>query len=53
MGIDALFMEVHSDPDSEPSDGTNKLKHAELPALLGQVQAIDAIVRSAVLSPQS
>ncbi len=52
IGIDALFMEVHADPDRAPSDGPNMLKLADLPALLGQVQAIDAIVRSAVLAPQ-
>ncbi len=45
MGIDALFMEVHPDPDHAPSDGPNMLKLADLPALLAQVQAIDAIVR--------
>ena len=30
-----------------PSDGPNMLKLADLPALLAQVQAIDAIVRGA------
>ena len=47
MGIDVLFMEVHPDPDRTPSDGPNMLKLADLPALLAQVQAIDAIVRQA------
>jgi 2-dehydro-3-deoxyphosphooctonate aldolase (KDO 8-P synthase) len=45
VGIDALFMEVHPDPDRAPSDGPNMLKLADLPALLAQVQAIDTIVR--------
>jgi 2-dehydro-3-deoxyphosphooctonate aldolase (KDO 8-P synthase) len=45
VGIDAIFMEVHPDPDQAPSDGPNMLKLADLPALLAQVQAIDAIVR--------
>jgi 2-dehydro-3-deoxyphosphooctonate aldolase (KDO 8-P synthase) len=45
VGIDALFMEVHPDPDRAPSDGPNMLKLADLPPLLAQVQAIDAIVR--------
>jgi 2-dehydro-3-deoxyphosphooctonate aldolase (KDO 8-P synthase) len=48
VGIDALFMEVHPDPDRAPSDGPNMLKLADLPALLAQVQAIDAIVRRTV-----
>ena len=47
VGVDALFMEVHPDPDRAPSDGPNMLKLADLPALLAQVQAIDAIVRRA------
>jgi 2-dehydro-3-deoxyphosphooctonate aldolase (KDO 8-P synthase) len=45
VGIDAVFMEVHPDPDHAPSDGPNMLKLADLPALLAQVRAIDAIVR--------
>jgi 2-dehydro-3-deoxyphosphooctonate aldolase (KDO 8-P synthase) len=48
VGIDALFMEVHGDPDQAPSDGPNMLKLQDLPALLRQVKAIDAIVRQAV-----
>lgn len=47
VGIDGLFMEVHPDPDRAPSDGPNMLKLADLPSLLQQVQAIDAIVRPA------
>jgi 2-dehydro-3-deoxyphosphooctonate aldolase (KDO 8-P synthase) len=47
VGIDALFMEVHADPDRAPSDGPNMLKLKDLPALLNQVTAIDAIVRQA------
>ena len=45
VGIDALFMEVHPDPDKAPSDGPNMLKFVDLPPLLVQVQAIDAIAR--------
>lgn len=47
VGVDALFMEVHADPDRAPSDGPNMLKLKDLPALLEQVKAIDAIVRAA------
>jgi 2-dehydro-3-deoxyphosphooctonate aldolase (KDO 8-P synthase) len=48
VGVDALFMEVHADPDHAPSDGPNMLKLKDLPALLQQIKAIDAIVRAAV-----
>ena len=47
VGVDALFMEVHADPDHAPSDGPNMLKLRDLPTLLAQVQAIDAVVRQA------
>lgn len=45
VGVDALFMEVHPDPDQAPSDGPNMLKLADLPALLAQVRAIDTLMR--------
>ena len=47
-GIDALFMEIHEDPDrsmpdGQPlSDGPNMLKLDDLPKLLGEIQAIQA-----------
>lgn len=44
-GCDALFMEIHPDPDHAPSDGPNMLRLEDLPALLTQVTQIDRIVR--------
>jgi 2-dehydro-3-deoxyphosphooctonate aldolase (KDO 8-P synthase) len=46
-GCDALFMEIHPDPDHAPSDGPNMLRLEGLPALLAQVTQIDRIVRGA------
>ncbi|HEX9872276.1 MAG TPA: 3-deoxy-8-phosphooctulonate synthase [Candidatus Tectomicrobia bacterium] len=46
-GCDALFMEIHPDPDHAPSDGPNMLHLEDLPALLAQVSQIDRIVRGA------
>jgi 2-dehydro-3-deoxyphosphooctonate aldolase (KDO 8-P synthase) len=43
-GCDALFMEIHPDPDRAPSDGPNMLRLDDLPALLAQVTQIDRIV---------
>jgi 2-dehydro-3-deoxyphosphooctonate aldolase (KDO 8-P synthase) len=40
FGVDALFMEVHDDPDRAPSDGPTMLPLAWLPRLLDEVQAI-------------
>ena len=44
-GCDALFMEIHPDPDHAPSDGPNMLRLEDLPALLAQITQIDRIVR--------
>ncbi len=45
VGVDALFIECHEDPDSAPSDGPNMLPLADLPALLKTVKAIHERVR--------
>ncbi|HEV8674164.1 MAG TPA: 3-deoxy-8-phosphooctulonate synthase [Methylomirabilota bacterium] len=45
FGVDALFMEVHEDPDRAPSDGATMLPLAELPRLLDEVQAIREALR--------
>ncbi len=39
-GCDGLFLEVHPDPPSAPSDGSTMLPLAELPPLLGEVVAL-------------
>ena len=46
VGVDALFLEVHPDPERGLSDAATMLPLADLPALLRQVLAIDAIVRA-------
>ena len=40
VGVDALFMEIHEDPDHAPSDGPNMLPLADLEGLLRQLLAI-------------
>jgi 2-dehydro-3-deoxyphosphooctonate aldolase (KDO 8-P synthase) len=44
-GVDAIFLEVHEDPDRALSDGPTSVPLAELPALLAQLVAIDRAVR--------
>jgi 2-dehydro-3-deoxyphosphooctonate aldolase (KDO 8-P synthase) len=46
-GVDALFMEVHEDPDHALSDGPNSLALERFENLLRSVKAIDALVREA------
>jgi len=45
VGVDALFMEVHPDPDRAPSDGPNMIRTDDLPALLDQILSIDRALR--------
>ncbi|HXG50331.1 MAG TPA: 3-deoxy-8-phosphooctulonate synthase [candidate division Zixibacteria bacterium] len=47
VGVDALFMEVHEDPDRALSDGPNSLPLAEFEPLLRTVKEIDRLVRPA------
>jgi 2-dehydro-3-deoxyphosphooctonate aldolase (KDO 8-P synthase) len=47
VGIDALFLEVHPEPEKGLSDAATMLPLSALAPLLRQVTAIDAIVRSA------
>jgi 2-dehydro-3-deoxyphosphooctonate aldolase (KDO 8-P synthase) len=44
-GIDGLFWEVHEDPDRALCDGPNSLPLAQVEVLLGQILAIDALVK--------
>lgn len=46
VGVSAIFMEVHQDPDSAPSDGPCMLKLQDLQELLSQLKAIDSIVKN-------
>jgi 2-dehydro-3-deoxyphosphooctonate aldolase (KDO 8-P synthase) len=40
VGVDALFMEVHEDPDHAPSDGPNMIRLEDLAGLLGTCRRI-------------
>jgi 2-dehydro-3-deoxyphosphooctonate aldolase (KDO 8-P synthase) len=44
-GVDAIFAEVHPDPDKAFSDGPNQLRLDGIRELLLQAQAIDALVK--------
>lgn len=46
VGIDALFLEVHDNPDQALSDGPNMVRLDDLEPLLRDVLAIDAVVRN-------
>lgn len=45
VGVDALFLEVHPNPDKAPCDGPNMLPLKSLPGLIDQVMEIDRLVK--------
>ena len=47
VGVDALFLEVHEDPDRALSDGPNSLALENFESLLKVVMQIDALIRGA------
>jgi 2-dehydro-3-deoxyphosphooctonate aldolase (KDO 8-P synthase) len=44
-GIDAIFMEVHEDPDHALSDGPNSFPLAQLPTFLDRLKRLDDLMR--------
>ena len=47
VGVAAVFIETHPDPDNAPSDGPNMVPLSELPSLLKQLIQIDKLVKDA------
>lgn len=45
VGVAAVFIETHEDPDRAPSDGPNMVPLAEMPALLSELIAFDRILK--------
>ena len=46
VGVAGIFMEVHQDPDSAPSDGPNMIPLSNLENLLKQLIEIDKIIKN-------
>lgn len=46
VGVAAIFMETHRDPDNAPSDGPNMVPLDELPALVETLMEIDRIAKA-------
>ena len=44
VGVAGVFVETHQDPDNAPSDGPNMVPIDDMPALIEQLMAIDALV---------
>ena len=46
VGVAAVFMETHPDPDNAPSDGPNMVPLSKMPSLLKQLIDIDKLVKN-------
>jgi len=49
VGVAAVFMEVHQDPDNAPSDGPNMVKLHELEQILQGLKKLDEIAKNDIL----
>src|SRR5690606_31727630 len=46
VGVAAVFIETHQDPDNAPSDGPNMVPLSQLEGLMRQIMAIDKLAKS-------
>lgn len=45
VGVSALFIETHEDPDNAPSDGPNMIPVDRMQSLIGQLRALDDLTK--------
>ena len=45
VGVAAVFIETHPDPDHAPSDGPNMVPMAQFEALAAELMAFDALAK--------
>ena len=50
VGVAAVFIETHENPDAAPSDGPNMIPLREMPALVARLRAFDRLAKEDVLS---
>ncbi|HJT08077.1 MAG TPA: 3-deoxy-8-phosphooctulonate synthase [Stellaceae bacterium] len=53
IGVAAVFMETHQDPDNAPSDGPNMVRLKDMPALLQTMVEFDRLAKSKPLTGQA
>lgn len=46
VGVSALFIETHQDPDNAPSDGPNMIPVDKMEMLIGQLRALDDLTKA-------
>lgn len=50
IGVGAVFIETHEDPDNAPSDGPNMIHLDQMPALIASLMAFDALAKQYPIS---
>jgi len=45
VGVAAVFLETHEDPDRAPSDGPNMVRLKDFAPLVAELQEIDALTK--------
>ena len=45
VGVAAVFIETHQDPDNAPSDGPNMIPLDQMPALVARLAAFDRLAK--------
>lgn len=50
IGVGAIFMETHQDPDNAPCDGPNMIRLDDMPALIETLMAFDRVAKANPLS---
>jgi len=53
IGVAAVFMETHQDPDNAPSDGPNMVRLKDMPALLEVMIEFDRLAKAQPLTGQA
>lgn len=52
VGVAALFIECHPDPDHAPSDGPTMIPLSAMPALIARLKALDDLCKAAAYVPR-
>ncbi len=53
VGVAAVFMETHQDPDNAPSDGPNMIRLKELPPIVETLMAFDELAKKSPVELRS
>ena len=53
VGVAALFIETHADPDAAPSDGLNMIPLRQMPGLIRGLRALDDFIKPRLIFTQS